>query len=183
MRVLICGYKMCECACETWMFDCFNGFTWRREKGHLLPISLPAVLVFTFTVFCGAKSLLSKRRSEAVVMCSQFVQCEEGMLVFSTHPQQHLHYNIQLYVSALAALCLSGDELLSGNTASCLKFHPWSLFISLPPLCPLSSSSSSSAPLQSFGSTAVWNPEWHFKVLSVSWDQACVSIRNPRDWP
>lgn len=59
MRVLICGYKMCECACETWMFNCFNGFTWRREKGHLLPISLPAVLVFTFTVFCGAKSLLS----------------------------------------------------------------------------------------------------------------------------
>lgn len=30
--------------------------------------------------------------------------------------------------------------------------------------------------------TAVWNPGWHFKVLSVSWNQVYVSIRN-RGWP
>lgn len=41
-------------------------------------------------------------------------------------------------------------------------------------LCPLSSS----APAPHICSALVWNPERHFKVLSVSWDQACVSIRN-----
>lgn len=42
---------------------------------------------------------------------------------------------------------------------------------------PLASPTSALFPLEGLsGGALLWNPEWHFKVLSVSWDQVCISI-------
>lgn len=101
--------------------------------------------------------------------CSFFHQ---HFLSFFIRPTKHLHYNAwPSQRNSLLALWW----VAQGKHAPWLQSYPSPLYIS-PQLCPLSSS----APAPHLA--AVWNPEWHFKVLSVSWDQACISIRN-RDWP
>lgn len=79
----------------------------------------------------------------------------------------------------LAALCSPSSSVETQCLVS--KSHPKPLFISLP-LLPslLFFFSFFFISLFFCSSTAVWNPEWHFKVLSVSCDQVLCLYQKQR---